>query len=163
MIGAVTPGWCNTQASAICAFDTPCVRGQFAHSIDDREIRVLIIEIVSVVIGFRAGGLAVSFVGRPTIAGQKAARQRAPGDDADSLGSAERDHFALFFAIDEIVVILHRDESAQVEPVGRVQHVCELPGKHRRSADIERLAGRTTSSSAPSVSSIGVSGSKRWI
>ena len=37
-------------------------------------------------------------------------------------------------------MVLHRDEAGQPQPVGRVQHLGELPGEHRRGADVQRLA-----------------------
>ena len=54
---------------------------------------------------------------------------------------AERHHLALLLAIDEVVVILHRDEFGVALGARDIEHARELPGVHRRGADIERLAG----------------------
>ena len=54
------------------------------------------------------------------VAGEEAAGQRAPGDDADALVAAEREHLALFLAIDEVVVVLHRDEAGPARGGRRV-------------------------------------------
>ena len=75
------------------------------------------------------------------VAGQEPAGQRAPGDDADALGAAQREHLALFLAIDEVVVVLHRDEPRPAPALGHLEHLRELPGKHARRADVARLAG----------------------
>lgn len=43
-------------------------------------------------------------------AGQDAAGDGRPGDAADAGGAAVGEHLALLFAVDEVVVVLHRDE-----------------------------------------------------
>src|ERR1700753_1783675 len=47
--------------------------------------------------------------------GEAAAGQRAPRDHADVPGRAQRQHLALLLAVEEVVVVLHRDE---VRPTG---------------------------------------------
>ena len=47
-------------------------------------------------------------------AGEQAARERRPGDDADALGLAQGEHLALLLAVAEAVVVLHRDERREV-------------------------------------------------
>ena len=69
--------------------------------------------------------LALGVAGGPW-AGEDAAGDGGPGNAADAGGAAVREHFALFFTVDEVVVILHRDEF--VPGVGwllaAVQKVC---------------------------------------
>ncbi len=55
------------------------------------------------------------------IAGQKAAGERAPGNHADAFVPAEREHLALFLAVDEVVVILHGDEPRPAVQVGEIE------------------------------------------
>ena len=38
-------------------------------------------------------------------------------------------------------MVLHRDEARPAVAVGQVQRLAELPGVHRRGADVARLAG----------------------
>ena len=73
-------------------------------------------------------------------AGQAAAGQRAPGDDADAFGQAEAHHLALFFAVEQVVVVLHGDEARPAVQVGEVERLGELPGVHGRGADVADLA-----------------------
>ena len=45
-------------------------------------------------------------------AGEQPARERAPREDRDALVDALRDHLPLLLAVDQVVVVLHRDEAA---------------------------------------------------
>ena len=75
------------------------------------------------------------------VAGEKAARERAPRDHADALRAHERHHLALFLAIDQVVVVLHRRRSASAVPIGEIASTLrELPRVHGRRADVARLA-----------------------
>ena len=74
-------------------------------------------------------------------AGEAAAGQRAPGNDADAFGLAEAHHLALFFAIEQVVVVLHGDEARPAVQVGEIERLGELPGVHGRRADVAHLAG----------------------
>ena len=74
-------------------------------------------------------------------AGEFAAGEWAPGDDADAFGFAEAHHLALFFAVEEVVVVLHRDEARPVVEVCDVEGLGELPGVHGGGADVADFAG----------------------
>src|ERR1700732_4320980 len=50
---------------------------------------------------YRLVGLSAG-AGVAPVARQAAARLRAPGDDADPLGSTQRQHFALLFAVEQV-------------------------------------------------------------
>jgi hypothetical protein len=63
-------------------------------------------------------------------AGEAAAGEGAPGDDADLLVLAEGHHLALFLAVEEVVVVLHGDEARPAVGVGEVEGFGELPGEH---------------------------------
>ena len=67
-------------------------------------------------IGARPGALATAAA--LVRAGQEPSRQRRPGDDADPLFLAERQHLALLLAVDEVVLRLHRDEAGPAVQVG---------------------------------------------
>src|SRR6266496_3523052 len=49
-------------------------------------------------------------------------------DHPDLLLAAERQHLPLLFAVDEIQVILHRDEAGPSMLLGDMQRLLELPG-----------------------------------
>src|ERR1035441_3583535 len=72
---------------------------------------------------------------------QAATRQRAPGNYADTLRLAKRDHLALLFAIKQVVMILHGNETGPAVKVGEIESFGELPRMHGRGADITHLAG----------------------
>ena len=53
-----------------------------------------------------------------------------PWNTADTGIGAVREHLTLFFAVDEVVIILHRDELVPVVLLGDVLQALELPGCH---------------------------------
>jgi hypothetical protein len=71
---------------------------------------------------------------------QAATRERAPGDDTDTLGLAKRNHLALLFAIKQVVMILHGNETGPAVKVSEIESFSELPCVHRRGAYITHLA-----------------------
>ena len=75
------------------------------------------------------------------IAGQKPSGQGTPRNDADAAVDAQRNHLALFLAIDEVVVILHGDELRPAAPLRRIEQAFELPGEHARRADVLHFPG----------------------
>src|ERR1700678_512509 len=90
--------------------------------------------------GPRSLALLLVFI-RFAVAGEKPSGQRAPWYEADALGKAERDHLALFFAIDQVVMILHGHKAGQPILSLGLEHLQELPCVHRRRAQIESFAG----------------------
>src|ERR1700749_5091769 len=64
-----------------------------------------------------------SIGGLVPITGQSPARHRTPRNDSDALVRAQRQHFALFFAIDKIVLRLHRDESSPAMSLRSMLHL----------------------------------------
>jgi hypothetical protein len=64
-------------------------------------------------IGFCPQGITKILL--PPIPGQETARQRTPGDEADALRAAERDHFPSLFPVDQVVVVLHGHESEMTD------------------------------------------------
>src|SRR5712671_3728564 len=90
------------------------------------------------------------------ISRQPPASLRAPGDDTDPLYGAERQHFPLLLAVEEVHQILHADKTSPAVAFGDPESPRELPRMHRRCADITDLSGLDVSCSASSVSSIGV-------
>src|SRR6202000_1170975 len=87
-------------------------------------------------VGFEAPGAF-----RVPWAGEAAASEWAPGDDSDALVNTEAGHLALFFAIEQVVVVLHGDEAGPVAEIGEVERLGELPCVHGGSADVAHLAG----------------------
>ena len=100
-------------------------------------------------------------------------------------GRGGRYHFAFFFAVDKVVVVLHGDEFVPAVPVGDVLERLEFPGGHLMISVLcpefmlvmigkwdvlTELAPMylthpfsTTSFNAFMISSLGVSRSNRWI
>ena len=117
--------------------------GDLKDAVHDGEVRVAIVEVVRIVVGAGARGLGLARgqLAALTASGKESARQRRPRNTADLLVEAQRNHLALFFAIDQVVVVLHGDEAR--EPVRRLklQHLLKLPSVHARSTEVERLAG----------------------
>src|SRR5690606_8327071 len=66
------------------------------------------------------------------IASQATRSQWAVGDYTDLLIAAERQHLALFLAVDQIKVVLHRDKARPAVLLRDVQRLLELPSKHCR-------------------------------
>src|SRR5271156_6207453 len=68
-------------------------------------------------------------LGRPDTR-QSSGCEWAIRDDPDLLLATERQHLPLLFAVDEVEVILHRDETGPAILLGDVQRLLELPGEH---------------------------------
>ena len=79
--------------------------------------------------------------GGGSVPGEDSARERAPGEHGDAHVEALRDHLALFLAVEEVVVVLHRDEPRPAVTVGGRLGLRELPGVHAARADEAGLAG----------------------
>src|SRR4030067_1697009 len=62
-------------------------------------------------------------------------------DHPDLLLAAERQHLPFFFAVDEVQMILHRDEAGPPMLLSHVQRFLELPREHGGGADVPGLAG----------------------
>src|ERR1700675_2637585 len=78
---------------------------------------------------------------RRPITRQSSGRKRAIWDHPDFLLATERQHLPLLFAVDEIEVILHRDEAGPAIPPRRRQPLPELPTRQGGGTDISRFAG----------------------
>src|SRR5204863_9503426 len=88
--------------------------GDLRDAVDDAEVDLGRVEGIAEWVGPRAGRQALAFARAST--GQQPSRERAPRQYADALVDALRDHLALLLAVDEVVVVLHRDE-------GRLGHI----------------------------------------
>src|SRR5262245_22435918 len=62
----------------------------FLHALGDREVVGLVVHLLGEVVG--AGPHRAAALLTRAVAGEEAARQRAPGNEADALVEAERDH-----------------------------------------------------------------------
>src|ERR1019366_3586599 len=62
---------------------------------------------------------------------QSPAGQRTPRNYADPLRLAKSDHLALFLAIEQVVMVLHRDKPRPSVHVGEIERLGKLPRKHR--------------------------------
>ena len=78
---------------------------------------------------------------RRPVARQPPRGERAVWGHPDPFRAAERQHLPLLLAVDEVQVVLHRDEAGPPVPLGDVQRLLELPRPHRRRADVAGLAG----------------------
>src|SRR5690348_2342703 len=106
--------------------------------VGDSEVRFAKVQIARDFVG--PGPQRVAAAARAPVAGEKAARERTPRDDADALVDAERNHLALFLAVDQIVMVLHRDEAMPTPFAGHVERFAELPCRHAAGAEVAHLA-----------------------
>jgi hypothetical protein len=107
----------------------------FDGAVDDREVELRHVERVRELVGLRARRQLVT--GRSAVSREQSARERAPRQNTDALVDALRDHLPLLFAIDEVVVVLHRHEPRARDAL----RLRELPRPHAARADVPRLAG----------------------
>ena len=133
-MGAVTTGFFSTQARATCAIGDAASLGDLLYGVDDGPVAV---DVESSPDWIDVEALACV---RPR-AGQAALGKRAVRDAADSLVGEQAEHLALFLALHQVVLVLHGDEPGPAVQVGDVLHLGELPGPHRRGADVAGLAG----------------------
>ncbi len=138
-MGAVTPGLASSQASAHLCGRHVARRRYLTHRVDHVKVGGLRVQVVGEGIRARAGRVALP-VAR-AVSGEHAARERAPWDAPDPLVEAERDHLALFLAVDQVVVVLHGHEFRPALDLGRVLCLSELPRKHAAGSDVASLAG----------------------
>src|SRR5688572_16785143 len=61
-------------------------------------------------------------------------------DHPNLLLAAERQHLPLLFAVDQVQVILHRDETSPAMLLSDVQRLLKLPREHGRGANVSGLA-----------------------
>ena len=103
--------------------------------------KIVLTEIIPVGKGIGLGtfGHRCPPVGVP-ISGKKPARQRAPRNQSNTLVKTQRDHFPLFFAVDQVVVILHGDKALPAVFLGQVQGLGKLPGGHAAGPQVTHLA-----------------------
>ena len=100
------PGRCSSHASATCAGGTPRSAATSPAGRRRRSRRRC-----TACPGTRPSSTGWSGALPPWCGCRRAAaRQRAPRDHADALVDALRDHLPLLLAVDEVVVVLHRDE-----------------------------------------------------
>ena len=136
-MGAVTKGFLHNPSERNLRPRHAAGGGNRCHLFDDLAV------------GFGRGSYSllpyssvrVRAVSRLPRARQAPAGERAPGHDGDPLIGAQRQHFALFFAVQQIVVILHADEGCPAVLPREVQGLAELPGVHGGGAEVARLAG----------------------
>src|ERR1700691_2390508 len=67
---------------------------------------------------------------------QTSTRERTPWNYTNAFGLAERHHLSFFFAIEQIVMILHGNESRPTVAIRKIQRPGELPRVHGRRSDI---------------------------
>src|SRR5690242_16955011 len=72
---------------------------------------------------------------------EKTTCQRTPWYQSDTLIHAERNHLSFLFAIDQIVVILHRDEAMPAVLLCNIKGFGKLPGGHATRAEVTDFAG----------------------
>src|SRR5208282_3771069 len=114
----------------------------FGDLLDDAqhfEVVLAEVHILGEVVGLRARGWAGAAL--VAIARQKSARERAPWNQADAVVDAKRIHLALFLAIDEVVMVLHRDEPVPSVFLLQMKRLSELPRGHRARAQVAHFSG----------------------
>src|SRR5262249_13266121 len=104
-------------------------------AVDHRTVELGTVEHVGERVAARA--LRQRLAVRGPASGQQSPRERAPGDHADALIEAERDHLPLLLAIDQVVVVLHGAEARG----GDLLPFRDLPRVHAAGADVAGLPG----------------------
>ena len=104
------------------------------------EIVVAEVHLLREGVGLRAPGRR-GVVLALAVAGEEAARQRAPRNDPHALVQAQRDHLALLLAIDQVVVVLHGHEAVPAVLPRQVKGLGKLPRRHAAGAEVAHLAG----------------------
>src|SRR6185312_8197435 len=74
------------------------------------------------------------------LAGQQAAREWAPRDDAEAIGLRHRDQFAFDSAVEQVVWWLLADEAVEVVLFRNPERFHELPRAVGAGADVSHLA-----------------------
>src|SRR3954470_8596540 len=93
---------------------------QFFQSIYHVSIRVtdlLAVKLVAVGIGCRPRSF------RPLFPRQQSTSERTPWDDPDSLIQTKRNHLPFLFSIEQIVMVLHRDEARPAVGIRAKKHL----------------------------------------
>ena len=85
---------------------------------------------------------------RRTVTRQSSGCEWTIRDHPDLLIPAERQHLPLLFAVDEVQVILHREEAGPPMLLGHVQRLLELPANMADAPIYRALPALTTSCSA---------------
>ena len=133
MIGASTHGVVQHPRERHLGAGDAALLGDLGDGLDDVPVGVPV-ERLADLVGLLPAGRVVP------VAGEPAARERAPRDGADALVAAQREHLPLLLAVEQVVVVLHRDEAAPAVDVLQVQRLRELPRPHRGRPDVAGLA-----------------------
>src|SRR6266704_297225 len=127
IIGAQTPLW-SSQARAICDTVAPfsfAISSARSTTSKSSGLKNLSAKYLS------DRYLAVSaFPPRLYLPVRKPRAKGLQGDQSDSLVLAEWYHLSLFFAIAEIVVVLHRDKTGDAQSVACEEGLGKLPSIH---------------------------------
>src|ERR1700730_11770051 len=101
----------------------------------DLEIVVMKIHVLLHLVGLGAFGWPFPAFAL-AIALEKSTRERAPGNNSDALIHAEWNHLAFLLAVDQVVMILHRDEPMPVMFLCQIKRLGKLPGRHATGAQV---------------------------
>src|ERR1700691_390425 len=113
--------------------------GDLLDHAQDFEIVFAEVHVLGEVVGLGARGrTGAAFF---AIAGQESARERAPWNQPDAVVDAQRIHLALLLAINEVVMVLHRDEPVPSVFFLQRERLGKLPRRHRARAEVAHLAG----------------------
>src|SRR5260370_22637449 len=139
----------NDRSADSRSLQDPCARdlrgcdAPFLRDLLDQaqyfEVVLAKVHVLREVIGLCARGrAAAAFI---AIASKESASQRTPRHQADAVVDAQRIHLALFLAIDQVVMVLHRDKPMPSVFLLDAERLGELPRRHRTRAEITHLAG----------------------
>ena len=117
----------------LCVRDTSSF-GDFGHTIHNVKIRRVRVQGLREWIGFGTFGQLLT--GTVAISGQHASSQRTPRQHAHAQVQALRHHLAFLLAVQEVVMVLHRNELRPMVAFGGALHFCKLPREHARGSDV---------------------------
>src|SRR5262249_38605012 len=67
---------------------------------------------------------------------EESSRERTPWNQRYTLINAKRNHLTLFFAVNEVIVVLHGDEPMPAVLLGGIKRFGKLPRRHTASAEV---------------------------
>src|SRR5918995_5847926 len=116
--------------------------GHLGDALDHVEVGRLTVEVVRELVGLRAR--RAPFTVTASVAGEHAACKRAPRDHTHALVHTQGNHLAFLFAVDEVVVVLHRHKLRPAVALRDVLRLGELPSEHAAGPMYRALPARTT-------------------
>ena len=129
-IGAVTPSWCSSHASATAAGSSP----------SSRAVRLPLLELRASPSRSAAAPSGAGRVRRARHPAEHPAGERAPRDHAEAVAAARRQHFELDRARHQVVQALLAHQPEEVARAGGLVRLRDVPAGEVAAPDVDDLA-----------------------